>query len=116
MEQDASDSDARWSLALLAVLANRPQEASQQFAALQQLLPDNPWPAAYRSVVLLAGWNPWAAVAVADAARTKTPNALLDALADLSGVMAGAVWKVPAALQSVPLAVDQIEDSLDAVR
>ncbi|MAR05900.1 MAG: 4-amino-4-deoxy-L-arabinose transferase [Cyanobium sp. NAT70] len=116
LEQDPFDPNPRWSLALLAVLANRPQEASQQFAALQELLPDNPWPAAYRSVVLLAGWNPWAAAEVADAARTKTPNPLLDALADLSGVMAGAVWKVPAALQSVPLAVDQIEDSLDAVR
>ena len=61
-----SDEEARWTLALLAVLANRPSEAAEQFAALEALLPDNPWPSAYRSVVTLAGWNPWGASSVAE--------------------------------------------------
>ena len=106
------DAGARWSLALLAVLANRPTQAAEQFAALQALLPNNPWPAAYRSVVTLAGWNPWLASHVADAANARTPDPLLAALADLSGVLGGAVWRLPSALQTVPEAVQRVETVL----
>ena len=106
------DPQAHWILALLAVLANRPQKAADHFAALQALLPDNPWPAAYRSVVLLAGWDPWSAAAVADAAQASTPNPLLEALADLSASLGGAVWRLPSALNSVPRAVNQVEQEL----
>ena len=112
LEQDPADAQAHWTLALLAVLANRPQQAADHFAALQTLLPENPWPAAYRSVVLLAGWNPWSAAAVADAAAFTTPDPLLDALGDLSGVLGGAVWRLPGAVQSVPLAVERVEQTL----
>ena len=62
LAQDPSDVQARWNLALLAVLGNRPEEAARQFEALEALIPENPWPSAYRSVVLLAGWNPWQAL------------------------------------------------------
>ena len=88
----AQDPDAvkpRWTLALLAVLENRPVQAAQQFEALQRLLPDNPWPAAYRSVVTLAGWNPWQAAVAADGASDSNP--VLLGLGDLSGVLSGAV-------------------------
>ena len=60
LQLNPQDQQARWTLALMAVLANRPNEAAEQFAQLQKLIPDNPWPAAYRSsVVNFAGWNPW---------------------------------------------------------
>ena len=114
LQQSPQDPGPHWTLALLAVLANRPSEAARHFASLQTLLPDNPWPAAYRSVVTLAGWNPWTASAVADAAHARMPNPLLLALADLSGVVGGALWRIPSALESVPLAIDQVEEALRA--
>ena len=103
------DAQARWSLALLAVLANRPGEAADQFAALQRLDPQSPWPAAYRSVVLLAGWMPWAASTVADQAASQQNNGVLVALADLSAVLGGAVWRLPSAISSVPTALKLVE-------
>jgi 4-amino-4-deoxy-L-arabinose transferase-like glycosyltransferase len=106
------DAQARWSLALLAVLANRPGEAADQFAALQRLDPQSPWPAAYRSVVLLAGWMPWAASTVADQAASQQNNGVLVALADLSAVLGGAIWRLPSAISSVPTAVKLVEGAL----
>ena len=114
LEALAQDPDAvqpRWTLALLAVLENRPAQASEHFEALQWLLPDNPWPAAYRSVVNLAGWNPWQAAAAADEASVSNP--VLAALGDLSGVLSGAVWRIPAAITSVPAAVTAVEEALE---
>jgi hypothetical protein len=110
----ANDPEAvqpRWSLALLAVLENRPGQASEQFEALQRLLPENPWPAAYRSVVNLAGWNPWQAAAAADGASVSNP--VLAALGDLSGVLSGAVWRIPSAMNYVPAAVTAVEEALE---
>jgi len=105
--------DARWSLALLAVLANRPAEAERQFAALEAERPGNPWPSAYRAVVLLAGWNPWRASAVTGAARQRYGDSnLLVALDDLSAVLSGALWRLPAAGSSIPRAVQQVEAEL----
>ena len=100
----------RWTLALLAVLENRPAQASEQFEALQRLLPDNPWPAAYRSVVNLAGWNPWQAAAAADGASVSIP--CLRPLEIWRGAV-GAVWRIPAAMTSVPSAVTAVEKALE---
>ena len=58
LAQDPDAVQPRWTLALLAVLENRPAQAAEQFEALQRLLPDNPWPAAYRSVVCLLYTSP----------------------------------------------------------
>lgn len=111
--RDPQDAQARWTLALLAVLANRPAQASAQFAALEQILPANPWPSAYRAVVTLAGWNPWSAVAITSKARQRHGDQpLLIALDDLSAVLSGAFWRVPAALQSIPQAVKNVESEL----
>ena len=111
--RDPQDAQARWTLALLAVLANRPAQASAQFAALEQILPANPWPSAYRAVVTLAGWNPWRAVAITAKARQRHGDQpLLIALDDLSAVLSGAFWRVPAALQSIPQAVKNVESEL----
>ncbi|HGY5539488.1 MAG TPA: 4-amino-4-deoxy-L-arabinose transferase, partial [Prochlorococcus sp.] len=72
----------------------------------------SPWPSAYHSVVMLAGWNPWQASAVADRAQRRHPNDLLAGLADLSGVLGGALWRLPAASGSIPKAVQQVEEAL----
>ena len=113
LAQNPNDAQARWTLALLAVLANRPAEASAQFAALEQVLPANPWPSAYRAVVTIAGWNPWRAAVITSAARQRHgEQPLLMALDDLSAVLSGALWRVPSALQSIPNAVKSVESEL----
>ena len=94
------------------MLANRPDEAARHFAVLERLEPNNPWPAAYRSVVSLAGWNPWSAAAVADAANARSPDPILQALGDLGGVLGGAIWRIPTALSTVPRAVERVEKAL----
>ena len=110
-----SDQEARWTLALLAVLANRPSEAAEQFAALEALLPDNPWPSAYRSVVTLAGWNPWGASSVAAAARQQHGDQpVLVGLDAISAVLGGALWRLPEAVQALPPAVRAVETSLNS--
>jgi hypothetical protein len=62
-------------------------------------------------VVSLAGWNPWQAAAAADGASVLNP--VLAALGDLSGVLSGAVWRIPAAITSVPAAVTSVEEALE---
>jgi hypothetical protein len=110
-----SDTEARWILALLAVLANRPSDAADQFAALEALHPDNPWPSAYRSVVTLAGWNPWGASSVANAARQQhSDQPVLVGLDAISAVLGGALWRLPEAVQSLPPAVRAVEKSLSS--
>ena len=113
LAQDPSDVQARWNLALLAVLGNRPEEAARQFEALETLIPENPWPSAYRSVVLLAGWNPWRAASTAAQARMRHGSEpILDSLDALSAVLGGALWRLPEAIQSVPAAVSSVEEAL----
>ena len=113
LERNPADDPARWTLALLAVLSNRPAEAAHHFALLETSHPESPWPSAYRSVVLLAGWNPWSASSVASAAADRHgPNPLLESLESLSAVLGGAVWRIPEAVQALPAAVSSVEESL----
>ena len=114
LRQNPSDASAHWSLALLAVLGNRPSEAAHHFELLEESSPTSPWPSAYRSVVLLAGWNPWAASSVASAALERhSGNPILLSLDSLSAVLGGAVWRLPEAVRSVPAAVSTVEQSLN---
>ena len=113
LDADPTDVEAHWSLALLAVLANRPAEADRAFAALEQDLADNPWPAAYRGVVLLAALQPWSATAVLESARQRHSHPVLKGLADLSAVLGGRLWRLPSALRSLPAAVQTVEAELD---
>ena len=115
LKQNSSDASAHWNLALLAVLGNRPSEAAHHFRLLEQSSPTSPWPSAYRSVVLLAGWNPWAASTVASAALEKhNGNPILLSLDALSAVLGGAVWRLPDVVRSVPEAVTTVEESLNS--
>lgn len=111
---DPGDRQARWTLALLAVLANRPMAASSQFAALEQALPDNPWPSAFRAVVLLAGWDPGQAGAVASAANERQRDQpVLVALEAAASVLSGAIWRLPEAVDILPEAIHEIEQALN---
>ena len=112
LQSDPDDQEALWSLGLLAVLQNRPLQADQWFARLQQLEPNSPWPAAYRAVVLTAAGRLWPAAAVANSANQSTPSAVLVGLADLSGVMGAQLWRLPSALKSIPAAVAAVEQQL----
>ena len=114
LKQDPADDSARWTLALLAVLTNRPAEAAHHFERLENSDPESPWPSAYRSVVLLAGWNPWSASSVAAAAIGRHGrNPILVSLESLSAVLGGAIWRLPEAVHSVPAAVTTVEESLN---
>jgi hypothetical protein len=64
-------------------------------------------------VVTLAGWNPWQAAAITSEARRRHGDQpLLIALDDLSAVLAGAIWRLPSAWQSIPQAVQSVETQL----
>ena len=66
LQADPNDRTALWSLALLAVLQNRPGQAEPWFARLEALDGPGSWATAYRSVVLLANWQTCAAARVSD--------------------------------------------------
>ncbi|MCX5933170.1 MAG: glycosyltransferase family 39 protein [Cyanobacteria bacterium] len=116
LSANPSDRDALWAMALLAVLRNRPNQADQWFARLQTLETANPWPPAYRSVVLLAGWNPWRAHAVASAAARGQQEPVLQALADVSGTLLANPFSLQRALQSVPEATRRVTVQLKKER
>ena len=56
----------------------------------------------------------WVAMSVADRAWKHHEEPVLRALGDLSGVLAGAVWKLPSALNTVPAAVTSVEAELES--
>ena len=114
LKTNSEDVDALWSLALLAVLQNRPQQASDWFEKLEQMLPANPWPSAYRAVVLLADWRPRAAARVAQDGHDRHQEPVLKALADLAACLSGNVARLPAARHSVPKAVEVVKKSIEA--
>lgn len=112
--KDPDDRGALWSLALLAGIRNRPGEAEHIFARLQQLEPNNPWPGCYRSVMLLADWNPWQAARVAGQVDQDQPVAR--GLADLSALLGGALWVLPQAQRTIPEAIRAVKADLNAAQ
>ena len=113
LQDDPQDPDALWSLALIATLRNRPQEAAHWFGHLQHQYPANPWPLAYRSVVLLAGWQAsqaHALLAAAPAPLRKEP--VLHALEDLSGVLSGRLQRLGDLRLSLPGAITDVKQQL----
>jgi hypothetical protein len=112
LRRDPNNAKALWSLALLGVLQNRALEAEQWFARLEQLEPQNPWPPAYRAVVLNAAWQPWRARAVADAGQKRSANPVLEGLGDLSGALTGEIWRLGELQKSLPKAVQAVEQQL----
>ena len=111
------DADAQWPLALIATLRNRPAEAERWYAALQAQDPANPWPLAYRAVVLLADWKPGKAfAALADSPAPVRREPVLQALEDLSGVLSGRVLRLGHLRASLPMAIDEVKRRLEKAR
>ena len=106
------DVDSLWSLSLLKILSNRPSEADIYLGNLEILLPDNPWPSAYRGIINLASWNPWKASSIADRAHKKNPNYFLKSLGDISAILRGAFWRMNSASKSVPNSIKSIDEAL----
>jgi 4-amino-4-deoxy-L-arabinose transferase-like glycosyltransferase len=109
LQGQPDDRKALWSLALLATLQNRPEQAQAWFARLQTVLPGNPWPASYRAVVLLAGWQPWRAhAALKELPDTAARSPVIDGLLDLSGLLSGDLRRAPSLSRSLPAAVAEV--------
>lgn len=115
LRRQPDDADALWSLALMATLRNRPVEAEQWYASLQRQHPANPWPLAYRAVVLLAAWNPGQArAALREAPAQMRQEPVLRALEDLSGVLSGHLLRVADLRSSVPKAIQDVKGRLQS--
>jgi hypothetical protein len=113
LRRNSSDRDALWSLALLAVLQNRPQQADHWFARLEQLEGPGHWPSAYRSVVQLAGWHSCGAARVTDT-KASDPDAasVMRALRDLSRSLCFDPRGPLALRSSLPAAIQTVSEQL----
>jgi hypothetical protein len=113
LKQDPRDADALWSQALLATLRNRPAEAARWYGQLEALQPANPWPAAYRAVVLMAGWNPGEARKVLEATTEAVRRQpVVQGLLDLSRLLSGNPLAAGSLRRSLPEAIGAVEQSL----
>ena len=77
------------------------------------MLPNNPWPSAYRSIVNLASWNPWKASLIAENSNRKHQHYFLKALSDISTVCRGGFWRLTSSFKSVPFAVEKVDQNLN---
>ena len=102
--------ESLWALSLLNILSNRPSEADTYLKDLELLIPNNPWPSAYRSIVNLASWNPWKASFIAEKANIRHQHYFLKALSDISAVCRGAFWRLTSTFNSVPIAVENVDE------
>ncbi len=113
LSQRADDRDALWSLALLEVLRNRPTSAAQWFSRLERAEPSNPWPGAYRSVVLLADWRACAAGRGLETPTTQpSAAAIRQALGDLSRGLCGQPQALGQLRQSLPAAIAAVKSQI----
>ena len=115
LQRQPQDPDALWSLALIETLRNRPEQAARWYSQLQGHNPANPWPLAYRSVVLLAGWQPGQAhglLAASSQALRQEP--VLQALEDLSGVLSGRLQRLGPLRLSLQKAITDVKQRLES--
>jgi 4-amino-4-deoxy-L-arabinose transferase-like glycosyltransferase len=116
ISSDPEDVESLWSLSLLKILSNRPSEADIYLRNLELLLPNNPWPSAYRTIVNFASWNPWKASLIADRAHKRNPNYLLKSFGDTSALFRGAFWRLKSASNSIPNAIKSIDEDLSPIK
>ncbi len=115
LSSDPDNVESLGSLSLLKILSNRPSEADIYLRNLENLLPSNPWPSAYRTIVNFASWNPWKASLIADSALKRNPNYFLKSLSDTSALFRGAFWRLKSALNSVPKTIKSIDEALKQI-
>ena len=114
LQDEPHNREALWSLALIATLRNRPEEAAHWYGFLQQEEPDNPWPLAYGAVVRLAGWQAGEAHALLAEAPTKLRREpVLRALEDLSGVLSGRLLRMGKLRETLPAAITDVKKRLE---
>jgi 4-amino-4-deoxy-L-arabinose transferase-like glycosyltransferase len=114
LHNNPQDPDALWSLALIATLRNRPAEAAHWYGLLQRLDPHNPWPLAYRAVVLLKDWQPGKAHALFEASHADLQREpVLQALEQLSGGLSGRLLKLGDLRWSLPRAITDVKRRLN---
>ena len=76
--------------------------------------PANPWPLAYRAVVLLASWDPVEAfTALREAPEATRREPVLHALEDLSGGLSGRLPRMIDLRDSLPLAIADVKKRLE---
>ena len=109
------DIESLWTLSLLKILGNRPSEADVYLKDLEILLPNNPWPSAYRGIVNLASLNPWKASLILERANKSHQSHFLKGLGDISSVSGGAFWRLTSALNSVPDAIKEVDKNLELI-
>ena len=108
-----NDIESLWCLSLLEILSNRPTEADIYLRNLETLLPNNPWPSVYRTIVNFASWNPRKASLIAESAHKRNPNYLLKSFADISSPFRGNFMRLRSASVSVPNAIKSIDEALN---
>jgi hypothetical protein len=88
LEDKPTDRNALWSLALLATINNRLDQAEKHFTSLESLEGQGSWASAYRSVVSIANWKTCQAAGHADTslnhASDRDQKLVLQALRDLA--------------------------------
>ena len=108
--------EALWSLALVAVLQNKPKEANIWFTKLEELYGQGSWASVYRSFVLFADWNTCNAARVADVPDlNKIDNielTLLEAFRDLGRTLCFDIRGPIGVKESVPKAIEKINNYL----
>ncbi len=115
ISSDPANIESLWTISLLELLSNRPYKADIHLQKLETLLPNNPWPSAYRSIVNFASWNPWKASLIADRAYKRNGNYLLKSLGDVGAVFRGALWRFSSAFHSVPNSIKSIDEALNPI-
>ena len=115
LSSNPEDIESLWTLSLLKILLNRPSEADFYLKDLEILLPNNPWPSAYRGIVNLASLNPWKASLILESANKRHQNYFLQGLGDISAVSRGAFWRLNSAFNSVPDAIKDVDKSLKLI-
>lgn len=113
LRSNPNDPDALWSLALIETLRNRPPAAAGWYERLQKLKPGSPWPAAYRSLVLLADWRPGSAANVVhDSTEEAIQHPVMRALRSLSRGLVGHPLSLESLRVSIPEAIAAVKADL----
>ncbi len=116
LEINKFDKEALWSLALVAVLQNKPKEANTWFAKLEELYGKGSWASVYRSFVLFADWNTCKTAIVADVSNSNEIDnlelTLLEAFRDLGRTLCFDIRGAIGVRESVPKAIKKINNYL----